>query len=74
MADEMVFRHFVLPIRACDGDDFAALLFDLHGGVDRGGIDADVMENDDDIVLFDVVVFDDGRTEIDGAFKLQILK
>ena len=74
MADEMVFRHFVLPVGARDGDDFAALLLDLHGRVDGGGIDADVVENDDDVVLLDVVVFDDGRAEIDGALQFQILE
>ena len=74
VADEVVLGHLVLPVRGGDGDDLRAALLALLGRVDRGGVDADVVEEDHHITLLDAVVLDDGRAEVDGALQLKVLE
>ena len=74
MADEVVLRHLVLPVGARDGDDLRAALLALLRRVDRGGVDADVVEEEHHVPFLDAVVLDDGRAEVDGALQLQVLE
>ena len=74
MADEMILRHFVLPIRRRHRNDLRAALFALLCRVDGRRVDADVVEEEDDVTFLDIVILDDRRAEIDGAFELKILE
>ena len=74
VADEVVLGHLVLPVGARDGDDLRAALLALLRRVDRGGVDADVVEEDHDVPFLDAIVLDDGRAEVDCALQLQVLE
>ena len=70
----MVLRHLVLPVARRDGDDLAAALLALLRRVDRRGVDADVVEEEDDVARLRIVVLDDGRAEVDGALEGEVLE
>ena len=74
VADEVVLGHLVLPVGARDGDDLRAALLALLRRVDRGGVDADVVEEEHHVPFLDAVVLDDGRAEVHGALQLQVLE
>ena len=61
--------NIVLPVRGGDGDDLAAALFALLRRVDRRRIDADIVEEENDIPLLHVIVLHDGGSEDQGVCK-----
>ena len=74
MTDEVILRHFVLPERTGNGDDDRSAFFRFHCRINRSRIDADVVEDNQQIARLKIVVADDRRAEIHGSFQLQILQ
>ena len=73
MTDGMIFRHLLLPGAACDRDDLAASLLCLFGAIDRRRIDADVVEDNQQVARLEIIVTDDRRPEIHGPLQFQVV-
>ena len=63
----------ILPVGGGNGDDLGAPLLGLHNSVDGGGIGADVVVDDEHIILLQVVVLHDVAAVVDTALQGQIL-
>ena len=74
MADVVVERQLAPPIRGRDRDDLRAALLGLFRRVNRRGVHADVVEDDEQVVLADAVVADEAVGVAGGALDFQVLQ
>ena len=73
MAQLIIQRDVFLPVGGGNSDDLRAPLLGLHDGVNGSGVGADVVINNQHVILLEIVIFHDGAAIIDAALQRQVL-